>query len=404
MKILVLGLNYAPELIGIGKYTGEMVDYLSAHDCEVRVVTTPPYYPQWKIAPGHTGWDYRRETAGATTIWRCPLWMPRRVTGLTRILLLFSFAVSCIPAMFAQIPWKPDLVLCIIPALFSAPVAWLTARLCGAKSWLHIQDFELDAAFQLNILPGKQTLRPLIQFFETLILTRFDQISSISENMLALSIQKGVKKERTTLFANWVDTNAIRPISGLNPLRAELDIDPNLKIVLYHGNMGYKQGLETVIEAARLIENSNPGILFLICGEGGTRLSIQSRAEGLSNLRFIPLQPVDKLNLLVNLADIHVMPQRKDAADLVMPSKLTTMLASGKPVIACAAPGTQIYKVVIQVGIVVPPEEPSIMADKIIKLTLDSEMGIRLGRAGREYACENLSSETVLSQFQTQLG
>lgn len=403
MKLLLLGLNFPPEIVSIGKYSGEMADYLARQGLEVRVITAPPYFPHWKIFPGYSGWRYQREQRGAIQIWRCPLWVPQRVNGFSRSLHLFSFAASSLPAMLAQIAWQPDVILCVVPTQPSAIGAWLTARLSGAKTWLHIQDFELDVAFGLKILPGIGLLRGLAEALEKFILTHFDRVSTISEKMQALAVKKGVAPQKTRLFPNWVDTAVIRPQQGENPLRGALRLPPERKIVLYHGSMGAKQGLEIVEKVARRLEKSAPEILFLLCGDGAARPALESAAWGLSNLRFLPLQPVEALNDLVNLADIHLLPQRGDAADLVMPSKLTSMLASGKPVIACANPGTQIWSVVRQVGLVVPPEDPAALAEAILTLSRAPAEQARLGRAGRQYAETRLSQAVILEQFLQEL-
>ncbi len=403
IKLLLLVLNFPPEIISTGKYNGEMARYFSEHGYDVRVVSTPPYYPQWKIFDGYSGWKYQREKMGRVDVWRCPLWVPHRITGLSRIIHLLSFAISCVPVMLAQTFWKPDMVLCVIPTLFSAPVAWATARLCGATAWLHIHDFELDAASNLGMLPGGRLLRPLAQSFERLILNGFDRVSTITEKMLAHLVEKGVKGERVSLLPNWVDASAIYPMTGPSPLKAELGIGSEKRVVLYHGNLGYKQGLETVIDSARVLEDSSPEILFLLCGDGATRPELERRAAGLSNLRFAGLQPEEKLNALVNIADIHVLPQRGCAADLVMPSKLATMLASGKPVIACAPPDSQLWKVVNEIGVTVPPDEAQPLAEAIVTLINRPEERARLGKLGREYACQYLDRDILLSRFGNEL-
>ncbi|GAB4502662.1 MAG: WcaI family glycosyltransferase [Anaerolineales bacterium] len=403
MKILVLGLNFPPEIISIGKYTGEMVDFLAAQGVELRVITAPPYFPQWKILPGYSGWRYQRERRGAVQIWRCPLWVPRRVSGISRSLHLLSFALSSLPAALAQLRWKPDVVLCVIPTLPSAINAWLLARLSGAKAWLHIQDFELDVAFGLKMLPGANLLRRAAQTLETFILTRFERVSTISEKMLALARQKGVPADKTRLFPNWVDSAEIHPLPGPNPLRQKFRLPEQAKIVLYHGSMGHKQGLEIVEKVARLLEKSAPDIFFLLCGDGAARPELESAARGLPNLKFLPLQPPETLNLLVNLADIHLLPQRGDAADLVMPSKLTSMLASGKAVIACARPDSQIGEIVGQVGLLSPPEDAAALAEAILALSRSPTERARLGQAGRRYAETHLDRQIILNNFLKEL-
>jgi len=153
LRILIHGINYFPELTGIGKYTGEMAEWLVSRGHEVRVVTAPPYYPEWRIADGYSAWRYRREARAGVTIWRCPLWVPKKQSGKNRLLHLASFALSSLPVMLSQVFWRPDVVLVVEPPLFCMPTAWLVARLSGAKAWLHIQDFEVDAAFELGLLP-----------------------------------------------------------------------------------------------------------------------------------------------------------------------------------------------------------------------------------------------------------
>lgn len=403
MRILLLGLNYYPELVGIGRYTGELATYLAQNGVEIRVITTPPYYPAWEIAKGYSSILYQHEKLFGVEVTRCPLWVPRRPSGIKRLLHLWSFALSSFPIiLFEALKDKPDIVMCVIPTLFSAPFALLAARISSSKSWLHIQDFELDAAFGLDILPGRKLFQQIAQKLESLILTRFDHISTISENMRKRCIQKGVQNNRISLFINWVDTRLIHPLNSPNSIRAKLRLSENQVIVLYHGNMGRKQGLEILLECAERLQE-NKDITFVLCGEGAARRELELQAGRLQNLYFMDLQPEAMRNELVNLADIHVLPQLSNAADLVMPSKLTSMLASGKAVIACADSATQIWEVVSQVGVVIPPENGMALEQAIVALSKDFEKRERLGQLGRDYANKYLEKNMVLSRFLKEL-
>ena len=143
MRILLVGINFYPDLTGIGVYSADMAAYLGRQGHQVHVVSAPPYYPYWKVQPGYKGWRYEHEGWEGMQVYRAPLWVPGKPTGIKRLLHLFSFAVSSFPLLLGHIFWRPDLVICVAPAFFSAPFAWLIAKLCGARSWLHIQDFEL---------------------------------------------------------------------------------------------------------------------------------------------------------------------------------------------------------------------------------------------------------------------
>lgn len=398
MKIIIVGLNFYPELTGIGKYTGELAAYLAESGHQVHVVTALPYYPQWKIREDYRSQSYQKESWRGVEIQRCPLWVPRRPSGFARLLHLASFAISSLPALMAQLPWKPVIVLCVAPSMMNAPFVLAFAQLSGARTWLHIQDFELDAATSLKLLPGSKFTFLLVQVFERFFLTRFASVSTISEKMRLLCIQKGVKPERTFLLPNWVDTNRICPLSAPNCLRMELEIPSHVFVALYHGNMGSKQGLGILLEAAHLLASA-PQILFVLCGEGSAKKELVEKAAGLPNVRFLDLQAEEKLNELVNLADVHLLPQLPGAADFVMPSKLTTMLASGRPVIAGSYSGTQVSKVLNSIGVVVQPENPAAFAESLLYLYKNPSERLRLGDLSRAYACKHLDRKVVLSRL-----
>jgi colanic acid biosynthesis glycosyl transferase WcaI len=146
MRILIYGINFYPELTGIGKYSGELSDWLSQHGHEVRVVTAPPYYPAWKISDGYSTTKWSKEFWGDCKIFRCPIWVPKNPTGLKRLIHLASFVLTSLPIILAQLFWRPDLIWVVEPPLFVSPIAYLGAKLCGSKTVLHIQDYEIDAA------------------------------------------------------------------------------------------------------------------------------------------------------------------------------------------------------------------------------------------------------------------
>ena len=402
MRILILGLNFAPELTGIGKYTGELAAWLAAREHTVRVITTPPYYPSWKFSPGYSGYAYRKEMLGRIEVWRCPLWVPRRVTGIKRIFHLISFSISSLPAVLLSIRWRPEVVLCIAPTLTCAPWAVLLSRVLGISAWLHVHDFELDASLELGVLANQAWLVGILRRLEGIILRGFDRVSTISDRMLEKLQAKGVERERIVLFRNWVDTTAIFPMEQSSGYRDELHIPLNQIVVLYAGNMGMKQRLETVLETAEQL-GSHPEITFVLCGDGAARQTIEERAKLLPNVRMMRLQPMDRMNELLNLADIHVLPQRSGFADLVMPSKLAGMFASGKPVIATAAPETEVGEVVSAIGLLVPPEDASRLSEAILSLAKDKSLRDHLGMLGRKYAQDNLGRERILINFERQL-
>jgi len=400
MRILILGINYAPELTATGKYTGEMAEWLAEKGHEVRVVTAPPYYPGWRVGPGYSGMRYRREWIAGVSVWRCPLWVPRCPSGWKRLVHLGSFALFSFPIVLRNLYWRPRIIWVVEPPLFCAPVAWIAARLCGAKCWLHVQDFEVDAAFDLGLLPAR--FWGWVKAVERVVMQRFDRVSTISQRMLDRVAGKGVAEENRVFFPNWVDTGTIYPLDRPSVLRSDLGIPQDKVVVLYAGNMGEKQGLEIILDVARRLERDR-GIQFVLCGDGGVRPRLEKMAAGLRNIRWLPLQPFERLNDLLNLADIHLLPQRAGVADLVMPSKLTGMLASGRPVIATAPGETEVANVVGQAGVVVPPGDVGAFVDALQLLASHPERRVELGTAGRRYAERELAKDVVLGKFEEEL-
>ena len=411
LRILIYGLNSAPELTGIGKYTGEMASWLAVRGHDVRVVTAPPYYPAWRVSSGHAN-AYRTEHPEPNlTIHRCPLYVPAQPTGSRRMRHLISFALSSLPVVLREAALLPDVVLTIEPTFFGAPTALLAAYIAQAPAWLHVQDFEIDAAFDLGLLPAKGLVHTFALALEGLFTRAFDRVSSISENMIRRAVSKGVPESRTVFFPNWVDTDAVHPLpSGIsNVFREQLGLQGKT-VVLYSGNMGNKQGLEMLAPLASSFaegpSTADANVHFLFCGDGAFRPQLEALVRDLPNVTLLPLQPVELLNQLLNAADIHLLPQRADAADLVMPSKLTGMLSSGRPVLATASAGTHLADVIVgsDLGIVVPPEDPGALHAAVSELASSASLRRALGENARAYAVRNLGREQVLLRFEHDLG
>jgi len=405
MKILFYGINFTPELTGIGKYTGEMAQWFAEQGHDVRVITAPPYYPAWKVSADYKN-AYVTEQRNGVTIFRTPLWVPEQPSGLKRLIHLASFALLSLPTLFKQWTWKPDVVWVAEPPLMCAPAAVTFAKLNGAKSWLHVQDYEVNAAFDMGLIKAKW-LRGFVESCERWLMRCFDRVSSISGQMLKLAKHKGVDETKIISFPNWVDISAIQPLKDVSPYRKELKVSDDKIVALYSGNMGGKQGLEILAEAARIIaEQKIENIQFVFCGNGAGRADLENACIGLNNVMFLDLQPFERLGELLGMADIHLLPQRADAADLVMPSKLTGMLASGKSVIATATADTELGCVIIEdakCGLIVPPENGSAFAEAIIQLSQDSESRQRYGKNGRQYAESKLSKDQILKTFEQDL-
>ncbi|WP_454837037.1 WcaI family glycosyltransferase [Pseudomonas veronii] len=402
MKILLYGINYSPELTGIGKYSGEMAGWLAAQGHEVRVVTAPPYYPDWKVWQGFSSWRFsKRQEAGVTVI-RCPLYVPSRPTAINRLLHLASFSLSSAFAAFAQLRWKPDLVILVVPTMFCAPQAVALAKLTGAMSVLHIQDYEVDALFGLSIAKG-DGLKRFAFAAERALLRAFDRVSTISSGMLQRAAEKGVTKEQLRFFPNWSETARFQKVPRDAELLRRLGVDPDKQVLLYSGNIGEKQGLECVINAAeRLAERTE--LVFLLVGEGAgkARLLDMSLQRNQTNVVFAPLQPYDDLPALLASADCHLVIQKRGAADAVLPSKLTNILAVGGNALITADPETSLGLLCSEhpgIATLVEPESVDALImgiEAVLAMTAPNMTAI-------DYAHEFLDKDRILTRFLTEI-
>jgi colanic acid biosynthesis glycosyl transferase WcaI len=397
MKILLYSMNFAPEPTGIGKFSGEMAAWMAERGHAVRVIAAPPYYPNWEMEPGYAWPPYRRESWQGVEVWRAPLWVPKSPGGGARVAHLLSFAFSSLPLMVGQLFWRPDIVICIAPAFLCAPAGLLTARLCGSQSWLHLQDFEVDLAFRTGLLKGNFLQRVVLRM-ESWFLRRFDTVSSISSRMVEQLLKKGVQSQKTSYFPNWVDLSHIKPTVSGEKYREQLGISQDAVVVLFSGSLGGKQGLMVIPEAAALLATRHE-IVFVVCGDGMMKPELQAAAAGFSNVRFLPLQPFERLGELLCMADIHLLPQNRGVADLVLPSKLSGMLASGRPVIATCSVGSELNRVVSGCGLAVPPQDAAALAKAIGSLADDPIFRLELGRRAREYAEANFGRDAILERI-----
>lgn len=401
MKILVYGINYSPELTGIGKYTGEMVEWMAQEGHEVRVITAPPYYPEWKVGERYSSWRFRREE-GDATVWRCPLYVPKQPSTLKRLLHLGSFALSSFFPLMAQRSWKPDRIIGVVPTLFCTPGMRLLAKLSGARTLLHIQDYEVDAMLGLG-MAGKGKggkVAKLASAFERSGLHNVDNVSTISRSMMNKAQEKGVAAEKVIFFPNWSEVARFRDVNPTQVaiLREQLGLPDDRKIILYSGNIGEKQGLENVVEAAAQLQDQP--LLFVIVGQGGgkARLEKQVAERGLNNVRFFPLQSYEALPALLKLADCHLVIQKRGAADAVLPSKLTNILAVGGNAVITAEADTelgQLCKAHAGIAVCVEPESVPALVDGIERaLALPQHNTV-----ASDYAESTLEKTNVLKTF-----
>lgn len=407
MRVLVLGINYWPEETGIGPCTTGLCEYLASHGHLVTMVTGLPYYPEWRVQRPYRYWLGDREIRNGVTIHRSWLYVPRRVTPMRRILHEATFIGSATLKGFNQVRKdRPDLILVISPPLGLTMSAIMLARMWKVPFAMQVEDLQPDAAIELGMLkPGRAT-RMLLKV-EQAAYSQAGLISTLTPGMRTRILSKGVPPKKVTTIAHGVDASLFTtPLTADGAaVRKRFGLAGKF-LVVHSGNMGVKQGLEVVLEAAER-SRRHADIVYLLMGAGAVRGSLEDRAAriGLNNLRFLPVQPREVFHELLATTNVALVTQRRTVADIVFPSKTQTLLASGRPVVASVNAGSEVARAIAEAGagIVVPPEDPDELLRAILRLKDNSVLRMGMARKGREYAQKHWSQEKVLRLMERRL-
>lgn len=394
--IIIYGINFAPEIAGVGRYTGEIALHLAAEGHPVCIITAPPHYPGWRVRkPYRNRWSH--EMLAGAEVYRCPLYLNDQMKGFRRLLAPLSFAVSSAPvALWAILRRRPKVVLVVEPTLFVAPIALLAAWMVGARTVLHVQDLEVEAAFAVGHLGQGGLLSRLANAFDRAMARQFDRIVTISNRMAQKIIDKGAEADKVAVVRNWVDLDQVRPEQDASAYRQELGIADDVFVALYSGNLGAKQGVRLIWEAAERLSDQ-PGILFLVAGDGPMRPDLEQAAARLPNLRLVDFQPEARFGEFLSVANVHLLPQEREAADLLLPSKLGGMLASAKPVIVTADLGTELANFLGSSCRLTPPGDSTALANAIAETAAggpDPDM-----RTERLALAQQLAKTSGIAQF-----
>jgi colanic acid biosynthesis glycosyl transferase WcaI len=407
-RVLFIGGNYYPELTGVGKYNGEMIDLLADNGYNCTVITSFPYYPYWKVQKPYAklSYWYKREMrvlmsnlSNPIEIHRCPQYVPSNPTGLKRILLDFSFGFFSFLKVVQFLLFKDtyDYIITVVPGFPVGLLGVMYKKFRGGKFLYHIQDLQIDAASELKMIKASSVINLLFRV-EKFILKNADIVSSISVGMIKM-INRKCERD-VVFFPNWVDTKTFYPLSEQEKLKEEFNISPLDKVILYSGAIGEKQGLDNLLSIAARFQSS-PHLKFVICGTGPYKhlLEIKAREMELSNVIFLPLQPAEKFNHFLNMADVHLVLQKSSMSELVMPSKLNTILSVGGLAIITGSPNSSLYEMVSSnnIGILVNPDNIGELTEAIEAVLLSDNKMIR--HNARRYAEENLNIDKIFMRY-----
>ncbi|MEP6822169.1 MAG: WcaI family glycosyltransferase [Chthoniobacterales bacterium] len=384
MRIIVWGINYAPEFTGIAPHSVALCEFLHARGHDAQMVSTFSYYPTWRKLPNDEGKIYRTDHINGVPVHRCWHFVPRQVSALKRILHEATF-IGTSSLRLLSLP-RADVMVVVSPPLLLGAAAWIVGKLKRTPFIFHVQDMQPDAAVGLGMLRAGWFIRALYAL-EALAYRKAARVSGITQGMLVKFCRKGVPEEKLIYFPNAIalEEDGPRPTRGEFRQRNGLPLDAFLAV--YAGNLGVKQGLDVLVEAARLVREKR--IHILICGDGAQRqvLEEQIRQLGLPNMTMLPLQQGANYTALLEDADLCFITQQSGSGNSFFPSKLLGLLAQSKPVITVADPESELAEATVAggFGLNIPPGHPQEVADVLDKLAGDAARLTRYGTAGNRY-------------------
>jgi putative colanic acid biosynthesis glycosyltransferase WcaI len=386
MRILLLTTYFRPDVASTGVIMSKLADEFVAKGHTVTVMTSVPHYDRNRVWPEYSKKLFYREQSGSMVVYRIYTHVAQDKANVAqRILSYGSFNLLSV-LRGITLP-RHDVILVPSPPLSNGVIADFLGRFRGVPFVYNVQDIWPDVAVRAGVLKNEKMIRRLKRM-EAYVYRRAAGLTVISQGFRENLLAKGVPDSKIRVIPNFIDTQHVTPQPKRNDFSIQQGVEDKF-VVLFAGNMGFSQGLETVLDAARLLQGY-PDIVFLMVGNGAAKSKAEEylRSLGLQNVRFLPFQPHEKLPEMYGAADVCLIPLRRGFTTESVPCKLFTIMAAGKPAVAAVDGGSDTWKLLqrVQCGICVEPESPREMADGILHYYSNEAVRREAGQAGRRCA------------------
>ena len=395
MRVLIVGLNYAPEATGIAPYTTGLARGLAQRGHEVRVITSMPHYPEWRVRPGYEGWA-RRERIDGVDVLRLRHYVPSSPIGVSRLLSEISFGLRVLGARWHA----ADLVIFVSPALFSTALGMLRSRLLRMPSAVWVQDLYSLGIVQAGEQSGGGLVARVIGSVESWVVRGASRVVVIHDRFVSKVEQLGAERSAIQVVRNWSHVD-IDVTGDVQQARDRLGWKPGETVVLHSGNMGVKQDLGNVVEAARLAHEQAAPLRFVFTGGGSARSALEAQSAGLPNVQFLDPLADREYAAALTAADVLVVNEHPALRDMAVPSKLTSYFAAGRPVIA-ATDADSVTAAELRAsggGVQVDPAQPRLLLEAVLALRTDCDRAAELGRHGLRYRAAVLSEAGAIDWY-----
>ena len=403
MNILVLCPHFSPDVAPTGEVMTSIADALIDRGHRMHVVTSLPWYQEHALERGWDGQLVRHETTPWGTITRVHPFPTDKRNIPARAVAFGGFtALAAYEGIVSRV--APDVVMAMSPPLTLGVAGWAVATSKRVPFVFNIQDVFPDVAVELGLLTGRRAIAAA-RWLERTSYRRADAVTVLSDDLadnvrdkIGAGLAPGAAATQTAkvrVIPNFIDTDWITPGPRENSYRSEHGL-VGKRVVMYAGNVGMSQSLGLVLDAAAALRHEGD-VAFVINGGGAARPELERRARGLENLQFVDMAPKARLPEVLAAGDVHVVPLKRGLAWSSVPSKLYSVLAAGRPIVASVDAGTEVERTLhqAQAGLAVPPDDAEAFTKAIRRLLDDPEGAKAMGAAGRRYV-ENWASPAAV--------
>lgn len=393
-RLTIFSNFYAPEYTGIAPYTTEVAEHMAEQGWAVKVVTGMPHYPQWRVQEPYRRRFRARETRRGVDVRRVRQYVPAQQSAPGRALYEASFFGHALSHAAVR---PGDCVVGVVPGIGGGGAAAVAARLHRVPLGLIVQDLVGQAASQSGMPGGGLAAKPATAI-ETRMLRQADGVAIIAEPFRAHLERAGVSPERIVHLPNW--THVASPANGAVDVRRSLGWGDTEQVVLHAGNMGFKQDLSSVVEAARVASRQGLPVRFVLMGDGNDRRRLEGLAADVASLQFLDPSPTETFMDVLAAADVLLVNERATVVDMSLPSKITSYFRAGRPVVAAVAPGgaTESELRRSDAAVIVPAGDPARLVAAVRSLAEDKSGADRLVQAAFDYAARQLDREALLGR------
>ena len=400
MHVLLLALNYWPDKLGNAPLMIGMCEGLVRRGHRVTVVCAFPHHETGAIDPPYRGKALQRDHHNGVDIVRTWIYAPQGGT-IAKMANYASYTATALAA--ASTVRDVDVVFTPSPPLTLGLVDYAISRTRGIPFVYNLQDLFPEAAVRLGVLTNPRVIRSF-ERLEKFVYRKAARLSVISDGFRRYLLDRGVPDDKITVVPNYTDTDFITPLpTEGNRYRAAHGLDGRF-VVQFSGRMGYSQGLGTVVEAWRQLDDL-PDLRLMMVGDGAERPMIARELSADPRVTILPTQPREHLPELLAASDVGLAPLRHGMAGTSVPSKIFGILAAGRPVIAGVDVGSDSDEMITgaDCGLVVTPEDATDLARAIRTLYADRDRARQMGVNGRAHVTRFHTQDVVVDQYERML-